>query len=66
MPENHHPLVFIEVPRHAFPFVRQIISNLVASGGFPPLFLNPVDFHKLYLDRFGPQANATPETEAAN
>lgn len=53
VPEDQiHPMLFIEVPRHAFPFVRQVIANLVAQGGFPPLFLTPIDFHKLYLDRF--------------
>ena len=50
--DNHHPLVFIEVPRQAFPFVRQIVSQTVSNGGFPPLFLSPVDFHALYLERF--------------
>lgn len=50
--DQHHPMIFIEVPRQAFPFVRQIIATTVANGGFPPLYLAPVDFHKLYVDRF--------------
>jgi preprotein translocase subunit SecB len=50
--DRHHPLLFIEIPRQAFPYVRQIVSTLVSDGGFPPLFLAPVDFHQLYLQRF--------------
>jgi preprotein translocase subunit SecB len=38
----------IEAPRMLFPFARQIISNVVASGGFPPLLINPIDFADLY------------------
>lgn len=50
--ESHHPLLFIEIPRLAFPFARQIVSDLTMQGGYPPLMLNPVDFHALYLQRF--------------
>lgn len=50
--EQHHPVLLIEIPRLAFPFVRQIVSDLTTQGGYPPLLLNPVDFHTLYMDRF--------------
>ncbi|MCB1651670.1 MAG: protein-export chaperone SecB [Alphaproteobacteria bacterium] len=50
--EAHHPLLFIEVPRLAFPYARQIISNTTVQGGYPPLMLNPIDFQGLYLERF--------------
>lgn len=68
--ENHHPLLLIEMPRMAFPFVRQIMSDMTVQGGYPPLLLNPVDFHALYMDRFGKeieeaQAQARAEAEAA-
>lgn len=51
--ENHHPLLLIEIPRLAFPFVRQILSDLTSQGGYPPLMLGLVDFHALYMQRFG-------------
>ncbi len=51
--DNHHPLLLIEIPRMAFPFVRQILSEVTQQGGYPPLYLNPVDFHALYMQRFG-------------
>ncbi|MDA0655647.1 MAG: protein-export chaperone SecB [Proteobacteria bacterium] len=46
--EHVQPLLFIEVPRMLFPFARQILSNVVRDGGFPPLFMNPVDFMEMY------------------
>jgi len=47
-----HPLMLIEVPRLLFPFIRQIIADLTVNGGFPPLFLQLVDFAELYRQRF--------------
>jgi preprotein translocase subunit SecB len=53
VPEEHaHPLLLIDMPRYAFPYVRQIISNVTQQGGFVPLQLAPVDFRALYLERF--------------
>ncbi len=63
--ERHHPLLLIEVPRLVFPFARQIIADLTANGGYPPLLLNPVNFQKLYLNRFGKQIQDSKDTEAA-
>jgi preprotein translocase subunit SecB len=42
--EDLGPLLLIECPRLLFPYAREIISNAVANGGFPPLLLPPVDF----------------------
>ncbi|QQG36419.1 MAG: protein-export chaperone SecB [Micavibrio aeruginosavorus] len=51
--EQHHPLLYIEAPRYAFPFVRMIIANLTQNAGMMPLLLAPVDFRALYMQRFG-------------
>jgi preprotein translocase subunit SecB len=40
-----------EAPRMLFPFARQIISHAVQDGGFPPLMLDPIDFHALFQQR---------------
>ncbi|MFL6843769.1 MAG: protein-export chaperone SecB [Allosphingosinicella sp.] len=40
-----------EAPRILFPFARQIVSQTVQDGGFPPLMLDPIDFHALYVSR---------------
>lgn len=50
-PESIHPLVLIECPRLLFPFARQILANTTRDGGFPPLYLDPVDFAALYRQR---------------
>jgi preprotein translocase subunit SecB len=41
-------LLLAEVPRYLFPFAREIVANATRDGGFPPLLLQPIDFHALY------------------
>lgn len=51
-PEDQiHPVVMIECPRIIFPFARQIVSDGVRNGGFPPLYLDPIDFVGLYQQK---------------
>jgi preprotein translocase subunit SecB len=49
--ESMHPVIMIECPRLLFPFGRQIIADAVRQGGFPPLFIDPIDFAGLYQQR---------------
>lgn len=35
-------------PSILFPYGREAISNLVSRGGFPPLYLAPINFDMLY------------------
>jgi preprotein translocase subunit SecB len=49
--EQTHPVVMIECPRLLFPFARQIVAEAVRNGGFPPLYLDPIDFAALYAQR---------------
>ena len=52
IPEDQkHPIVMIECPRLLFPFARQIIAEAVRGGGFPPLYVDPIDFAALYQAR---------------
>lgn len=46
-----HPILMIECPRLMFPFARQIVADAVRAGGFPPLLIDPIDFHNLYRQR---------------
>jgi preprotein translocase subunit SecB len=49
IPQEHiRPFLMIEGPRILFPFARNIVADAVRDGGFPPLFLQPVDFVELY------------------
>ncbi len=47
-PELLEPILYVECPRLLFPFARSIVSSTVNEGGFPPLYLAPVDFAALY------------------
>lgn len=42
------PLLGSYCPTVLFPYLREIVSELVSKGGFPPLLLNPVNFDALY------------------
>jgi preprotein translocase subunit SecB len=57
-PDQMHPVVMIECPRLLFPFARQIVAELVRNGGFPPLYIDPIDFVGLYRQK--------AEADAAN
>lgn len=56
--EQVQPLVMIEGPRLLFPFARQIVAEAVRSGGYPPLYVDPIDFQGLFLQRLA-AANTT-------
>ncbi len=67
--EYAHSLLLIEVPRHMFPFVRQIIANTTSTGGFPPVMMQMVDFADLYRRKFGTPGEpgqAPPPTPAVH
>ncbi|QGM47215.1 protein-export chaperone SecB [Methylocystis heyeri] len=57
--EQIHPIVMIECPRLLFPFVRQIVADATRDGGFPPLFIDPIDFVGLYQQKAAAAANQT-------
>ena len=59
-----HPVLMIECPRLLFPFAREIIATGVRNGGFPPLYIDPVDFVGLYRQRLAEQAPAAPPATA--
>lgn len=57
--ERRRALCLVECPRLLFPFARRIVADATRDGGFPPLFLEPIDFVKLY------QGHAAKEARAA-
>ena len=54
-PQELHPVIMIECPRLLFPFARQIVAEAVRNGGFPPLYIDPIDF----VGRYRPRAMET-------
>ena len=43
-------LLGTQCPNILFPYVRQLVSDLVQAGGFPPFFLQPINFDGLYAE----------------
>lgn len=62
--ERIEPMLFIECPFVIFPFARRVIADVTRDGGFPPLMLEPIDFHQLYARRKAAQQEAA-EKEAS-
>lgn len=58
--EQVHPIVMIECPRLLFPFVRQIVAEATRNGGFPPLYIDPIDFLALYQQRAAQAEQQSP------
>ncbi|MCB1509390.1 MAG: protein-export chaperone SecB [Hyphomicrobiaceae bacterium] len=44
-------LLMVNGPALLFPFLRRLVADVTREGGFPPLFLDPIDFAGLYLRR---------------
>jgi preprotein translocase subunit SecB len=38
-------------PNVLFPYARQVVSDLVQNGGFPPFLLQPINFEALYAEQ---------------
>lgn len=47
--EQLERVLLIDAPFIMFPFLRRVIADVTRDGGFPPLLLDPIDFHQLYL-----------------
>ena len=49
IPEDRvEALLMVDCPFVLFPFARRVIADVTRDGGFPPLMLDPIDFHALY------------------
>lgn len=64
-------IVHIQCPALLFPFLRRIVGEKTVDGGFPPLYIDPIDFHSLYMQRktekeFGSGDKAPAKTPSDN
>ncbi|MEO8010873.1 MAG: protein-export chaperone SecB [Dokdonella sp.] len=53
-------------PNVLFPYARQIVSDLVQGGGFPPLFLQPINFDAIFAEQQRRRAEAPAESPTLN
>lgn len=49
-------------PGTLFPYARQVISNLVTDGGYPPVILAPVNFEALYQEHLKQKQDGQAES----
>lgn len=47
-------------PNILFPYVREVLSDLVTRGGFPPFILAPVNFEAIYKKHLAEQSEEQP------
>ena len=47
-------------PNVLFPYVRQSISDLITNGGFPPFYMQPINFEALYAEGLRRRAEGQP------
>jgi len=59
------PLLATACPNILFPYVREVVSDVVARAGFPPVYLAPVNFDAIYMQRMQ-QGQAAPKIEIAH
>ena len=64
-PAEHLPaLLATACPNILFPYVREVISDIVVKGGFPQILLSPVNFEMVYAQEMQrrQQAEAASKT----
>ena len=49
-PQAVDVLLGTQCPNILFPYVRALVSDLIQAGGFPPFFLQPINFEALYAE----------------
>ncbi|MGR8940009.1 MAG: protein-export chaperone SecB [Gammaproteobacteria bacterium] len=60
------PMIGSFCPNILFPYAREVVSDLVAKGGFPQLLLAPVNFDALYAQHLQNAQNQAPAKENLN
>jgi preprotein translocase subunit SecB len=65
-PQAVDVLLGTQCPNILFPYVRQLVSDLVQAGGFPPFFLQPINFEALYAESLRQRAAQGGDAALAN
>lgn len=63
-PAQQHQVLFVNCPALLFPFIRQLFGELPRQGGFAPIWLDPIDWGGMYLQRVA-EAEAAKSTATA-
>jgi len=49
-PQAIDVLLGTQCPNILFPYVRALVSDLIQAGGFPPFYLQPINFEALFAE----------------
>jgi preprotein translocase subunit SecB len=61
LPEGDlQPVLGIACPNILYPYVREVVSDVITRAGFPPVVLTPVNFEALYQAQLQSQASEQP------
>lgn len=63
--EELKPMLGSFCPNILYPYARQVVTNAVMEGGFPQLYLAPVNFDAMYHQHQQQEAANTPEINTA-
>lgn len=61
-PQELEAVLAIACPNILFPYVREVISDVVVRAGFPPVLLSPVNFEAIYQQQH--QQQQPPRVES--
>lgn len=65
IPQEHMgPVLGIACPNILYPYVREVISDVVTRAGFPPVVLNVVNFEALYAQQQAARRQAVEQQAA--
>ena len=56
---NRDAVLATYCPNVLFPYARQVVSDLIQNGGFPPFLLQPINFEALYAEQMRRRADGT-------
>lgn len=57
--EDLEPLLGIACPNILYPYVREVVSDMVVRAGFPPVVLQPMNFESIYQQQKQAQQSTT-------
>jgi preprotein translocase subunit SecB len=65
-PGDLDPILGITCPNILFPYIREVVSETVSRGGFPPVILHPMNFEAIYHAQREQPQNAARAQDAAH
>ena len=69
LPESDlEPFLATACPNILYPYARETVSDIIGRAGFPPVYLAPVNFEAIYLQRLqqAKEQQAGPKIEIAH